>query len=899
MMNKKLRKFISMLSAATMLLSATMTSTGLAEETTETETQAEKATITLAYDSMDDYTWGDTAITLNGGYGWSESWKNGENDYSAKQSTIGGLKNVYGYNGNPTSISRSLSNNISLSEDGVYYINYRAFTSGVYGGFLTGVMLYDENDTVVGKVGVLGNQIYKTNESGQYLDEDENVTTENSKRVLDSEYFTPYIEIGGTKISGEKTQGSQTWFDITAKVTVDADGDDTIELNCNYSGGQSLSGNYSNVSVSLTGELGTGAVSKVANNFGSPSYFNRVRISKEIEGTKELYGKSTVAEDDFMVKEYGYDSSATKGLDGETAFNPSANLGTGWDGQWTLSSESKIPAYWYEGWRGGYLCWYYSGNTLTRKLANPIDFSKDGKYEIRWQSYFSDFGSEIRRGVSLASGDNIVLTLGNSGTKYAIIQNSEVKATSNDNKNGALANYVTEITVNSKGNDTVKFKRYDINAAEPEAWDFEASTLEFGNDVIDNVKLCWYAGGAKNISIESNAVTAIREETANGEKIYIDYVTPLKDKPVLKGADVSVVTDSDGLVHSAIVEYDKTNSAIYANKENAIAIGDTKIPVSLFDEEEYPINALSQTATAISEDFMAYDMSTAVSELNGGKGWSGAWQNTSAWSLSQNQKSLWASWQQSINRNLANTLDFSQKGEYDIEFVYAMQQLQPKVAYLQFKDENGSELLRLGVKMGMKADGNAIASGDINVLTNTKAYVKIGSQEEKVSDETLYQREGNYSAVDNSLYKLIAKIIVNGNGQDIIKIKAYKLGESVPTDWSYVSGNVDLSEVKASNIGFYNGNIGGIASLEIKKPVASYRKAGDNVYMFFNSECVENNSFAIAVGVNENGNMLTDVKRYDKWEDFSFSFSSSDAKARIFIWDGNMKPCTDFIEIAK
>lgn len=902
MMNKKLRKFISMLSAATMLLSATMTSTGLAEETTETETQAEKATITLAYDSVADYKnengeYPENVLlknfpkegesNVNGGYGWANAWNNGDNpiaDGAVFVTNFG--KSIPGYN---TYLYRDLANSISLSKDGVYIFDYNTYVNAeIWNDVFTGTILYDSEGNEIGKIGLLGTETYFKNAEGEYTDANGNLV---ENRVLDQYYLSPYIKIGDSFVKGDDKLEKGKYYNISAKVTVDADGTDKIELNAAYS--TSESGNYTDSKATLEGELGNDSITKICHSNGQATYFKGIRISKEIEGTKEFYGENTIAEDNFLVSEYGYVNANT-----ESAFVPSKNLGTGWNGSWTQSDGNNTWKY-YDGWRSDVLCAQYLNVFMSRKLENTIDFSKDAKYVVSFKDKFGTGGGGA--GVKLRSGDTNILEtyFESNGTNIKLVAGAKSSDISTTTFSGQqLYQNKLEINVNSNGNDTIKLKKYLASGSEPDSYVAEIKDYDLSGKTVDNVKFWYYQGGISGISIESNAVTAIRETTENGEKIYIDYVTPLKDKPVLKGADVSVVADSNGLVHSAIVEYDKTNSAIYANKENAIAIGDTKIPVSLFDEEAYPINALSQTAVAISEDFMDYDMSTAVSELNGGKGWSGAWQNTSAWALSSNQKSLWASWQQSINRDLANTLDFSQKGEYDIELVYAMQRLQPKVAYLQFKDENGSELLRLGVKMGIKADGTEIVNGETGVLTNTKAYIKIGSQE-TVSSETLYQRTGNYDAGDNSLYKLIAKIIVNGNGQDIIKVKAYKLDESVPTDWSYVSENVDLSSVKASNIGFYNGNIGGIASLEIKKPVASYRKAGDNVYMFFNNECVEDNSVVIAVGVNENGNMLTDVKRYDKWEDFSFSFSDSDAKARIFIWDGNMKPYTDLIEIAK
>lgn len=212
-----------------------------------------------------------------------------------------------------------------------------------------------------------------------------------------------------------------------------------------------------------------------------------------------------IIEDDFLVKEYGYDMSK-KDSDGKTIFDPSANLGTGWNGIWT--SDGQLQYYYDTGWRSNSICFNTGvAKNAYRNFANSIDFSKDGKYEIRWQSIYSDHGGENYRGLSLASGDTRILNFSADKGYLIIYHNGTEKIRSEGNTSSSdLSNYVVEITVNSSGEDTIKFKTYKKDAEEPSTWNVE-TTFELGNSVIDNMKFSYWRGGVSNVAIYSSEIS--------------------------------------------------------------------------------------------------------------------------------------------------------------------------------------------------------------------------------------------------------------------------------------------------------------------------------------------------------------------------------------------------------
>lgn len=882
-----MKKLISMLTVAAMLLSAQMTATVFAEETSET------GTVIGAYEDFGAYTdasgnypqgvrlknypTADDASTegidervsnVNGGYGWDGKWYTGNDKENTNFSNVLGfteadrINMVYGYS---CDAQRDLAQVISLSEKGSYTFEAQMRVQNAWSDFFSGLILLSDSYAEVMRFGITGTEIKENN--------------------VTKEIFTPSLSVSGTPVENTATvAGGGRVYSLKAVLTVNPDGNDSITYTI-----KNNSDSADAVTISSNVELGTGTIKTIKLNWGQPTYFKTVSAGKTISGTKEYYGESVVAQDNLMVSGYGYNSAATVAVE----FDPSANLGTGWDGPWTYSSTDKWK--YYTDWRKGVVANWNGGSILTRNFANALNFSKDGKYEIRFKNLYQDAGGEANRGVSLRSGNSEIITFGEDHLNSKIdlrVNGTTITGTeANFPKGQYYYQNVAEITVNSSGADTIKYKRYLNGAEEPATWNLE-TVCELDGKYVDNVYLSWWEGGLADISVSANSVTAVREATAAGEKVYMDFMTPSAANTVSMlndvKADVSYIKDADNKIYSAVVEYNYDDLLAY--KENAVLVGGIRIPIAI-SEENYPLTR--ESAVIISEDFDAYVKAgiegSDLTKLTGGKGLSGSWSDATNWILQKvsERNTLWCGYNSAVSRALTTNIDFSKDGVYDITFNSAKQNGWGVFMGMSFLDSDGATKLSLGVRGLTGKDSN----GDDYTDSNRPHVCTVGRGNTWYDAETPVYNGGS----GNVWYTTIAKITVNADGNDEIKIKRFKTGTEEPTGWDLVLSDVELGTDVISKIKLDCKDVGGFTDFEIKKDnVVSYRRSSDGkrTYMFLDNAYLGTKQ-VYAVGYNNN--RITGIKYFGMGNDFSFD---NDTDVKVFIWD-NMKPFMDFVSVAK
>lgn len=877
-----MRKLISTLLSISMITAIPMTTSVFAQDSvSESTTTQSTNTITLAYEDFGDYkTAGITTATdLNKGFGWDGSWyqsgqEKTETALDLSFAEVGGVECITAYS---KKVNRDLQNSISLSKAGTYVFETTFMTNnGPWNNCLAGIKLLSSDNEEIMSFGIIG-----------YENDDKSVRR-----------YVPGFSVQGNKNWNIENYvaGANVFYTAKATVTINPNGNDKIDYIITGSNNESVTISSSEI------ELGTGNISIVQGSFESPTYMKSISIFQKVTGKAELYGETIVAEDDLMATAYGNtDRNST------TNFISNVNLGTGWNGTWHFSSECHTWKY-YDGWRGNVFCSNYQISAdLSRNFAKAIDFSKDGKYEIRYQDLYNELGSEWYRGFSLASGNTRILSFGGttvSNQTCLAIKDSTTNAiatsTSEAKASQTIYNNVIEITVNSKGDDTIKYKRYSGDT-EPEAWDI-VTTKELNGLSVDNVKFSYWQGGVANISIKSNAVTATRIENADGEKVYIDFASASAantvSMPGNDNAKISYVKDADGKIYSAIVEYNKADT--YGIIIPEILAGNTKIPVEV-DETAFTTTKIYDTVV---EDIINSEKKVEsindYTTLNGGVGLKGNW-NGKGWSFgvvgevyALNSLSTWGN---TISRELKKTIDFSKVGEYEVRFGFISQHHQPKETVLKFTDNSGKSVLDIGVKLGIKADGSSITSEDKeSVETKTKALISVNGEQE-LSEKATYTRTGAWSALDNTTYSMVAKICVNGNGKDKIKVKLYKYGTEEPTEWQDTFENLDLSNCVATGLKFYNGNVGTFTGVSIKKDIVTYRKTSEKAYMFFDNDYVLSTNTAFGVSYTDD-KTLSDVKYASDAKDFTMTFGN-DNEIKVFVWDTNLKSVLAPITITK
>lgn len=909
---KKMRKLISTLLSISMMTAIPMTTSVFAQNSSDdgvTPSTQNTSVITLAYENFSDYRnengvypqgvqlnnfpKADNTATedvderlsdVNGGYGWDGKWYNGTDKTNPNFGNIAfteayGTNGVYGWGDYGY---RDLENSISLSEAGTYIFETKLYTNGGWNDKLAGIGFLTEDNNEVLSFGVFGREVTTTKDNG----------TE-----AKAQYYDPGFKVGNNKIVKETNFNNSLWYTAKVVVTVNPNGNDTVVYTLENSNVETIELSSSEV------ELGNGVITKIKGSWGQPTYINSITLKKEVNGTTEMYGETTVGSDNFMVKEYGYDSTGLAKYDDPKKFDPSASLGTGWSGPWTfVNANSELKYYFTTDWRSEVACSENENNSeIYRNFSKAIDFSKDGKYVISYKD--KNYQHDTFK-VMLCYGTTNVFGISKNG------RNGKVTVTAGDTtKETDVSEFLTEvyqnkieITVNSKGKDTVKFKKYKTTESEPDTYlaNFEC---ELDGKIADNVRIWYYSGGVADISIETNAVTVTRQETENGEKIYVDFAMPAKTNTVsMPGNDnmtVSYVKDSDGKIYSAVVEYNKADLVGLAG--DGIVAGDVVIPVEVdktaFSEEKI-------IDTIISDDFGNYiDTTKAIKNTNndrysitddtalkGGSGFKGNWTGNN-WSLGYvgNLEGIWSLGSSAnITRDFEKELDFSKEGQYEISFNFMRQYGWSTFTGVKFLDSDNNTVLSFGVK-GLT---NVIENKD-QIQDSERPIVCTATINGKENVATTNFATGGLGNVFNTMK---VSINVDSEGKADITVKCFNNAEKEDTGAMTLT-DVSFDNVKSSKLKLDLGVPGGFGKMNIRKNVGYYRKTSDKVYMFFDNDYVANTNNAYAVSF-DSDSKLSSVKYAQKAENFSVDFGTNNT-VKVFVWDNNLKPVLDTITITK
>ncbi len=216
----------------------------------------------------------------------------------------------------------------------------------------------------------------------------------------------------------------------------------------------------------------------------------------------------------------------------------------------------------------------------------------------------------------------------------------------------------------------------------------------------------------------------------------------------------------------------------------------------------------------ISEDFAA-NAKAGINDFNkleGTIGLKDKWQLSGTWGLGNTAEyyNAWASYQCTMTNTLTNSIDFSKKGEYEFNFATAKQRGWGTFVGVTLLDASGNQKLSLGIR-GL----------DKSTYTDDNRPHVVTAWYNGVYHDSESFRTGG---AGNVPYSTKAKIIINGGGNDIIKIKHWLRSSEEPTTWNLELTNQDLSSIVASKIRLEVRDVGCFTNVEVKSSELSAGK---------------------------------------------------------------------------
>lgn len=455
-----------------------------------------------------------------------------------------------------------------------------------------------------------------------------------------------------------------------------------------------------------------------------------------------------------------FDSYCTFTSQSETvaisSFSP-LNGGEGWDSAWTQDSTFETIEI-YEGHKfmsqveingPADLHSYDLGDyPLYRKLQSEIDLSFPSEYYIRVNAR-AQMSDPSKHNIRFYLGDNICF-----GTKYTdnnIVASLTYPGGSalgiNTYKKQVYHTYDLYIKADGNGNNTVKFRVYIKGTPAP---DYELEKTFTSTEKISFLKIKdtqWATSRVSDIAIEGYSSAALEAATAK--------INGLKNGTVTPAVAQASIKDFGSIVY-----------AMFESQLNSI-LG-TKY---IFDDfEEYADVKDSSVFPSVSTEW-----SIKNKTLNGGRGWNGAWYDSSNNTISGNHflkpnssktgldLNSYDLNSYPLSRKFANPIDFSKKGEYYIS-INAM----PAIG------TTSSNFFKHNLTFFI---GDKISFGTKSATPDVKKY-----SAHLTAGRTAYVSEAEYST--NVYYTYLINLVSNGDGSGNVKFKIYRKDSPVPAEYN-------------------------------------------------------------------------------------------------------------------